>query len=98
MPSVGWVASAGSWVGAGVWPESGCGTGWACTGTGFCGIFGTTAPFDTAELTTLYPTHAAFTKQWNKAVDDAVAAGFVMKADAQHVKHAAEQSTVGTGT
>jgi hypothetical protein len=66
------------------------------SGTGFCRIFGTTAPFDHAKVADLYSSHAAFTKQWSTAVDDAVAAGFVMKADAKGLKQAAAQSTVGS--
>ena len=35
-------------------------------------MFGTTVPFDAAKIASLYPSHAAFSKQWSKAVDDAV--------------------------
>ncbi|MFN8028177.1 MAG: alpha/beta hydrolase domain-containing protein [Acidimicrobiia bacterium] len=40
------------------------------SGQSFCGIFGTTVPFDAAKIAQLYPSHAAFSKQWSKAVDD----------------------------
>ena len=65
------------------------------TGTNFCGIFGTTKPFDAATLAAKYPTHAAFVKAWNAATDKAVKAGFVVPADAKGIKAAAAQSTVG---
>jgi hypothetical protein len=65
------------------------------SGNGYCYLFGTTQPFDAEKIAALYPSHAKFVQQWNHAVDDAVAAGFVLKADAQHLKDAARQSTVG---
>ncbi len=65
------------------------------TGTNFCGIFGTTKPFDATKLATLYPSHAAFVKSWNAATDKAVKAGFLLPADAKNIKAAAAQSTVG---
>ncbi len=61
----------------------------------FCGIFGTTKPFDAAKLAALYPSHAAFVKAWNTATDKAVKAGFILAADAKNIKAAAAQSTVG---
>jgi hypothetical protein len=65
------------------------------TGSNFCGIFGTTKPFDATKLVALYPSHAAFVKAWNGATDKAVKAGFVLAADAKNLKAAAAQSTVG---
>jgi hypothetical protein len=65
------------------------------TGSNFCGIFGTTKPFDAATLAAKYPTHAAFVKAWNAATDQAVKAGFVVAADAKNIKAAAAASTVG---
>lgn len=67
------------------------------TGSNFCGIFGTTKPFDAATIAAKYPTHAAFVKAWNAATDKAVKAGFVLPADAKNIKAAAAASTVGTG-
>ena len=60
-----------------------------------CRLFGVTTPFDAATLAALYPTHAAFVKAWNKAVDASVKAGFVLPADAVNLKKAAAQSTIG---
>ena len=61
---------------------------------GFCGLFGTTAPFDADELTDRYPDHDAFVEAWDAAVDDAVAAGAMLEADAENVKAAAARSSV----
>ena len=65
------------------------------SGTSFCGIFGTTKPFDAATLAARYPSHAAFVKAWNAATDKAVKAGFVVAADAAGIKAAAAHSPVG---
>ena len=65
------------------------------TGSSFCFLFGTTAPFDAAKLASLYASHAAFVKAWNTATDKAVKAGFLLPADAKNIKAAAAQSTVG---
>ncbi len=65
------------------------------SGTSFCGIFGTTKPFDAATLAARYSSHPAFVKAWNAATDKAVKAGFVVTADAAGIKAAAAGSTVG---
>ncbi len=39
------------------------------SGSNFCGIFGTTKPFETTKLSSLYPSHAAFVRAWNTATD-----------------------------
>ncbi len=65
------------------------------TGSSFCFLFGTTAPFDAAKLASLYASHAEFVKAWNTATDKAVKAGFLLPADAKNIKAAAVQSTVG---
>lgn len=67
------------------------------TGASFCRIFGTTAPFGAAKIAALYPSHATFVKQWDHALTDAVAAGFVMRDDVKHIKAAAAQSGIGNG-
>lgn len=64
---------------------------------GFCGLFGTTTPLSAADLAARYPSHDAFVEQWSAAVDDAVAAGAVLEADADHLKAAAEQSSIPAG-
>jgi hypothetical protein len=65
------------------------------TGTNFCGLFGTTKPFDAATIAAKYPSPVAFVKAWNAATDRAVKAGFVLPADAKDLEAAAAQSTVG---
>ena len=59
-----------------------------------CRAFGTTVPFDSAQLTALYPTHDAFVTDWNRAVDKEVRAGYLLPADATKLKAAAAQSTI----
>lgn len=66
------------------------------SGNGFCGLFGTTKPFDAAKIKAHYPDHTAFVSKWNAAVDSAVAAGGVLSADADHLKAAAAASTIGS--
>jgi hypothetical protein len=65
------------------------------SGSSFCFLFGTTAPFDAAKLASLYPSHAAFVKAWNSATDKAVKAGFILPVDARNLEAAAAQSTIG---
>ena len=62
---------------------------------GFCGLFGTTTPFDAADLSARYASHAAFVQQWSAAVDAAVGDGAVLAADAENLKAAAAQSLIG---
>jgi Alpha/beta hydrolase domain len=64
------------------------------SGGGFCILFGTTTPFAGGKLAALYPNHAAFVRAWDAATDRAVKAGFVLRADAQHIKDAAARSTI----
>ena len=65
------------------------------SGSNFCFLFGTTAPFDAPKLASLYPSHAAFVKAWNAATETAVKAGFILPADATNIKAAAAQSSIG---
>lgn len=56
----------------------------------YCMLFGTTTPFSTEELTALYPTQADYVSAFNASTDAAVAAGFLLPADAALMKaHAA---------
>ena len=61
---------------------------------GFCGLFGTTVPFDEATRVERYGDHAGFVAEWDAAVDAAVASGAVLEADAEHLKQAAAQADV----
>lgn len=61
----------------------------------FCGLFGTTVMFDQAKLDTLYPTNDAYVTAINLASDAAVAAGFLLEADAALIKARAPESGIG---
>ncbi len=65
------------------------------TGTSFCGLFGTTTPFDAATLARLYPSHDAFVTAWNSAVDAAVTSGAILAVDGAQLKTVAAASTIG---
>ena len=65
------------------------------TGSIFCALFGTTRLFDAAKLATLYPSHDAYVSAFNAATDSAVQAGFLLPPDAELMKTAAAQSTIG---
>ena len=64
-------------------------------GGGFCVLFGRTAPFGSATLAKLYPTHAAFVHEWDRAVAGDVAAGYLLPADAKNLDRVAATSTIG---
>lgn len=61
----------------------------------FCGLFGTTVLFEQAELDELYPSNAAYVSRINQAADNAVAAGFLLEADAELIKARAPESGIG---
>lgn len=65
-------------------------------GDRFCGLFGTTVAFDPATITAKYPSHDAFVTKWNAAVDSAVSAGALLRADAAQLKAVAAASTIAT--
>jgi len=65
------------------------------SGGTFCGIFGTTVPFDVEPLAQLYPDHDAYVSAVNEATDSAVEAGFIRPADGQLIKAAAAESDIG---
>ena len=48
-----------------------------------CAIFGTTVPFTTSQLATLYPTHADFVKKWDAATAAEVREGYLLAPDAR---------------
>jgi hypothetical protein len=66
------------------------------TGTSFCGLFGTTTPFDAATLAMLYPTHESYVSAVVKAARAAVHDGFLKKVDAKAIQAAAAASDVGS--
>lgn len=63
-------------------------------GPSFCRLFGSTTPLTTQQLAVLYPTHADFVSQWSQAIDAAVAAGFLLPADAPELLAAAVASQI----
>ena len=65
------------------------------SGTTFCSLFGTTTPFDSATLATLYPKHSAYVSAIKKAKNAAVRAGFILKVDGQAISAAAAASNIG---
>jgi hypothetical protein len=64
-------------------------------GSSFCFLFGSTVPFTDAELEALYPNHRAFVSAWVKATKSALAAGFLVEADAVELIAAARKSDIG---
>ncbi len=80
-----------SWVDVPVARLSGLGQ----TGASFCGIFGTTIPFDAAYLRALYPSHAVYVDAVTASTEAALAAGFLREADAILIIEAAVQSDIG---
>lgn len=64
-------------------------------GGGFCGLFGTTVPFDGATVASLYPSHADYVSKVKASLKKAVGAGYVLKTDAAAIKAAAQASSIG---
>jgi Alpha/beta hydrolase domain len=62
------------------------------SGTSFCFLFGTTALFDEATLSQLYPTREAYIDAIDTTTDRAVERGFVLPADAELIKAQARRS------
>ncbi len=65
------------------------------SGGSFCGLFGTTVPFDATTLAALYPTHDPYVQAIVRAARHAVRAGFVTRIDATAIKAAAAASSIG---
>ena len=49
----------------------------------FCVLFGTTTPLDTATLSALYPTHAAYVQKFTEATERLARQGFLLPGDVQ---------------
>ena len=60
----------------------------------FCRLLGTTELFDDAQLAVLYPDKQAYIDAIDRASDEAVAAGFLLLADATLIKTRARTSDV----
>lgn len=65
------------------------------TGSLFCALFGTDTPFSASQLATMYGSHSQFVAAWSQSVDDLVASGYLLAADAPALKSSAEASDVG---
>lgn len=65
------------------------------SGSSFCGIFGTTVPFDDAKLAALYPSNAAYVAAVARANDRAVRQGFLLQPDADLILEYARSSGIG---
>jgi Alpha/beta hydrolase domain len=64
--------------------------------SGFCFLFGTTTPFSAATLAQLYPTHAAYVREFTAAADSLARQGFLLRADRSAALFAAGQAPVPT--
>jgi hypothetical protein len=56
-------------------------TGVATSQSIICRLFGRTIPFDGATLKRLYPTKAAYLSEFQRATDEAIAGGYLLKSD-----------------
>ena len=61
----------------------------------FCFLFGHTAPFDRGTLASLYPTHQEFVSRFSAAVDRLEQAGYLLAAEADAARQAAQESPIG---
>lgn len=65
------------------------------TGPGFCWLYGSHVDFDQAKLASRYPTHAAYVSAVRAVTEKNVAAGYILKADADATIAEAERSAIG---
>jgi len=70
-------------------------TGEVNAGGSFCGLFGTTTPFDAATIAARYPSRDAFLAEFAKATKRAVKAGFVLPEEAKKWRAAVAQVPYG---
>ena len=70
-------------------------TGQSGGGAGFCFLFGTTVPFSTTQLDSLYMNHRQFVSAWAHAVARERARGFLLPADAVELLRSAALSRIG---
>jgi hypothetical protein len=63
-------------------------------GESFCFLFGTTRPLGGVDLASRYGDQAAFRQRWDAAVTQAVDAGVLVPADADHLRRVAAESQV----
>ncbi len=82
------------WVDAPIAVLSGAGQG----GDSFCGLFGTTVPFDDATIAFLYPDHDAYVAAVEASLATAVDGGYIRPADADLIRRSATASDIGEPT
>jgi hypothetical protein len=75
-------------------------TGTGNSGSGslgvFCALFGTTVPFSSSKLASLYPNHRQFVTLWRQSVRSDVKGGFLLRRDAAELNRSAEVSQIGS--
>lgn len=52
----------------------------------FCGLFGSSTPFDQSRLHSLYTDHSDYVARYSRAADDLVGTGFILQEDADRLK------------
>jgi hypothetical protein len=65
------------------------------SGPGFCILYGSHTPFDEVTLARLYRNHGAYVSAVSHVNNDNVAAGYILRGDAEANKQAAAQSEIG---
>ena len=65
------------------------------TGGMFCGLLGSSEPFDPARLASLYSTHAAYVDKVKDVTEKNLKAGYIVKADAEATIADARNSRIG---
>lgn len=65
------------------------------TGPGFCRLYGSHEPFPPEKLSALYPTHAAYIAKVKEVTAKNLAAGFILKAEADATIAEAEKAAIG---
>jgi hypothetical protein len=65
------------------------------TGERNCRLMGSSEPFDSVRLASLYPTHEIYVAKVKEATEKLLKAGFIDRADADATMRDAEKSTVG---
>ena len=69
-------------------------TGDSTSSPGFCVLAGTTTPFSSSQLSSMYPTHRAFVVKWSNDVSKLVSGGYITQVDGEQLIAAAGASRV----
>jgi hypothetical protein len=65
------------------------------TGPGFCRLYGSYEPFTPEKLAALYPTHAAYLAKVKDVTAKNLAAGYILKPEADATIAEAEKAAIG---